>query len=132
MYTGIRYTTRAPKFGAPSTPRATHGTHRRQAANRQIQADQNDGNDELSSSPSPSIVFGHHQTVQAVDNKSGQLHLEVTDSSDPDDRPRPVADDNLYPCNIGVFPYIFSTSNRPHLKIDGASKTQQIRWMQAT
>ncbi|KAL5994136.1 hypothetical protein ACLOJK_035008 [Asimina triloba] len=82
MYTGIRYTTGAPKSGAPSSPRATHGTHRRRAANRQIQADQNDGNDELSSSPSPSLVIGHHQTVQAVDSRSGQLHLKITASHD--------------------------------------------------
>ncbi|KAL5985123.1 hypothetical protein ACLOJK_036359, partial [Asimina triloba] len=79
MYTGIRYTTGAPKSGAPSSPRATHGTHRRRAANRQIQADQNDGNDELSSSPSPSIVISHHQTVHAVDSKGSNLHQHATD-----------------------------------------------------
>ncbi|KAL6000763.1 hypothetical protein ACLOJK_006489 [Asimina triloba] len=76
MYTAIWYTTGAPKSGAPSSPRATHGTHRRRAANRQIQADQNDGNDELSSSPSPSIVIGHHQIVQVVDGRSGNFILK--------------------------------------------------------
>ncbi|KAL5996791.1 hypothetical protein ACLOJK_007711 [Asimina triloba] len=68
-----RYTIGAPKFGAPSSPRVAHGTHRRRAANRQIQADQNDGNIVLSSSPSHSIVIGHHQTVHAVDSK-GRNH----------------------------------------------------------
>ncbi|KAL5996643.1 hypothetical protein ACLOJK_007562 [Asimina triloba] len=70
----VQCTTGAPESGAPSSPWRCRPTHRWRAANRQIQADQNEGNIVLSSSPPPSIVIGHHQTVHAVDRKGSNIH----------------------------------------------------------